>query len=211
MSDIKLFYKQYNGIPSCDIPFEPINPFKELTEMYSDCTQCALHTKRINPVFGDGELKPLIMFVGLSPSQYNSEIGSPYVDKAGEKLSGMINYLGRKLTIINNTYATYLTLCPPDGPGTPNVEQLVACYNRFKLEVSIVNPYFIVALGEKVAQFITHKGYDINYFRQMKNTVEIDKFYTMFVTYSPEELLYKNDEIKQEVKKDLDYIIKYVK
>lgn len=197
------YYEQLKTVKSAKLKLHIPDPFEELNNKYKDCQLCTLCSGRDNIVYGKGAFSPLICIIGDSPSKFDSEKGRVFADKTGEKLYGMLEYLNRKVRLTNNVYYTNLTLCPnPEN----NEEANLACADRLRTEIQIANPEHIIALGHTVANFIMGNKFEIEQLRLKQFAFEFDKYYKGFVTHSLKELMYKNDETKQLVKEELDYI-----
>lgn len=201
---MKLFYKQLKNNPSCFITNNVIDSLEQLKQTYKDlgCSD--------KQVFGFGARNPKIMFVGLKPSETDVKSGMLFGGKLGVKLQGIIEYLSRQINLENNIYYSTLFLCNVKPTNYFYNDKCVkkAC-DKLIQEIEIINPQNIIFLGYTLARLF--------YFRlqtefkvKEKNVIKLDKYYDTYTTYDLETILYKNDEYKYEVKKDLDYIIKYL-
>ena len=202
---MNIFYKQFRKDTNSNITLDFKNPLEELKNEFKDCSNCTLCKTRIENrsiVFGNGMVRPRVMFIGGFPSNYDSELGIPFSDKAGEKLKGIIEYLNRKISLINNTYITNLILCP----GNITEESIKACRNRLEREIKLVSPKVICFLGLDVAKTFIKTAQ-----RQTSMLVKLDKYYTSIATHSILDLLYKNEEVRKEIGIDMDFLIKVIK
>ncbi len=114
------------------------------TEAVRDCRKCGLCETRRNTVFGTGNPNTRVMFVGEAPGQNEDEQGLPFVGKAGELLTAMINACGwrREDVFIANTIK-----CRPPGNRVPTPTEKEACRPYLELQIKLVNPEYIVCLG----------------------------------------------------------------
>jgi len=195
---MNIFHKQLRQGTDCFLPFEVVDPLSEFKKGYKNCQGCKLSEGRKDIVFGYGSIRPRVMFIGMYPSIYDAEVGIPFSDKPGKKLQGLVEYLSRTVPLDNNVYYTNMVLCP----GVPTEEEVASCRERVTEEIGIVQPQSIILLGEEVNQALCSGAAS----RLTKKAIKLDKYYPVFMTYNLRELLFKRDEIKLEVKEDLDYI-----
>lgn len=192
MSSIQRFYDKYKNVESSYIKYEYDNPLLEVEKICNGCKH-----KRITSY---GQFNPKIMFIGYAPSAYELDIGHPFIDKPGQKLSGIIKYLQDEkfgVTLKNNLYATYISWCG---------EFEDTCNDRLQKEIEVINPKNIILFGDKVSKVVLDKELP----RLEKHVITVgEAFYPVFVTYSLEELFYKGDSVRQFVKEDLDFFIEH--
>ena len=110
----------------------------------ADCTRCQLGQSRTNPVPGEGNLHAEIMFVGEGPGADEDRCGRPFVGKAGELLTKMIEAMGftRDLVYIGN-----IVKCRPPGNRNPEAAEMDACIGYLKRQIEIIKPGVIVTMG----------------------------------------------------------------
>src|SRR3954451_22999537 len=80
--------------PTEPMPRFPIVTLESVREEIGDCTRCKLHKGRTNLVFGVGSPKARLMFVGEAPGEDEDKKGEPFVGKAGQLLTKMIEAMG---------------------------------------------------------------------------------------------------------------------
>jgi len=199
---MSIFYKQVRQGMDCFLPFEIVDPLVEFRKKYKGCRECKLSQDLTGMVFGYGTIKPRLMFIGLSPSQYDIDTGIPFSDKPGKKLQGLVEYLSRTVSLDNNIYYTNLVLCS----GEATEVETAACRERMVKEIEFVQPQNIILLGEEVNQHFCAGGAS----RLTKKVIKLDRYYPVFMTRNLREILFKRDEVKLEVKEDLDYIVEQI-
>ncbi len=114
-----------------------------------DCTRCGLHNGRQHIVFGDGDPHADILFVGEGPGQSEDEQGLPFVGRAGELLTQMIEK-GMGLAR-SDVYICNIVKCRPPRNRTPLPDEVAACRPFLDGQIEAVNPKVIVALGKPAA------------------------------------------------------------
>jgi len=132
------------------IDFKLLNQIGELKKQMADCQSCDLFRCRKQVVFGSGlEHKPKIVIVGEAPGEEEDEQGVPFIGKAGQKLDSILNYVG---ITRDNVYITNSVLCRPPNNRTPTGNELAACKWRLDLQIKILQPRLIIALGRSATE-----------------------------------------------------------
>jgi DNA polymerase len=108
------------------------------------CTRCALHERRTNIVFGDGNPDARLMFIGEGPGGQEDREGTPFVGPAGQLLNRMIGAMGLART---DVYIANIVKCRPPGNRDPRPEEVSECIGFLERQVAAVKPEVIVTLG----------------------------------------------------------------
>lgn len=153
------------------------------------CKRCRLHKTRTKLVFGAGNEKADIMFVGEGPGFYEDKSGKPFVGAAGKLLTKMLNAIN-----INReeTYITNIVKCRPPNNRNPLEDESEACLEYLRWQVKIIKPKIIVCLGAVSARNIINKGFVVSIDRG--KWIKKGDFY-IIATYHPAALL--RDESKK--------------
>ncbi len=128
----------------------PRKALKIIQEDLGYCTRCVLHKQRKQIVFGEGDPKAELMFVGEGPGECEDEEGKPFVGPAGEVLDNMMkNEMGieRKAVYIAN-----IVMCRPPDNRKPKPEECEECSPFLKRQIEVIKPKVIVALGATAAK-----------------------------------------------------------
>jgi DNA polymerase len=109
-----------------------------------DCRKCALCETRTQTVFGSGSPAARVVFVGEAPGAEEDRQGVPFVGRAGQLLTRMIDAMGldRERVFICN-----VRKCRPPDNRTPAADEVAACSPYLLEQISIIEPEVIVALG----------------------------------------------------------------
>lgn len=122
---------------------------EEVRAWIGDCRRCRLSESRTKIVFGDGNPEADLLFVGEGPGQEEDRRGVPFVGRAGELLTRMIE---RGLGIARSeVYICNLVKCRPPGNRTPRPDEIEACRPFLDAQIDAVAPLVIVALGRPAA------------------------------------------------------------
>ncbi len=120
------------------------------TSEVKPCTRCGLHATRTNTVFGVGSPAARIMFVGEGPGADEDATGVPFVGRAGELLTRMIeNGMGLAR---DEVYICNVVKCRPPNNRTPAPDEIMMCKDFLLRQIDIICPEVIVALGAPAAQ-----------------------------------------------------------
>jgi len=115
-----------------------------------DCTRCKLHTLgRAHIVFGVGNPSADLMFVGEAPGADEDIQGIPFVGRAGQLLTKIIEAIGLKR---EDVYIANVIKCRPPGNRNPEPDEVDTCEPFLFRQIDVIKPKVIVALGKFAAQ-----------------------------------------------------------
>jgi uracil-DNA glycosylase len=114
-----------------------------------DCRRCKLFSTRTNIVFGEGAPKAELMFVGEGPGADEDATGRPFVGRAGQLLTKMIEAIDLKR---EDVYIANVVKSRPPGNRAPESDEVKACIPFLFRQIASVGPKLIVALGNPAMQ-----------------------------------------------------------
>ena len=115
-----------------------------------DCTRCKLHASgRTQIVFGVGNPRAALMFVGEAPGAEEDVRGEPFVGRAGQLLTKIIEAIGLTRA---DVYIANLIKCRPPGNRNPEPDEVEQCEPFLSRQIDSIKPQVIVALGKFAAQ-----------------------------------------------------------
>jgi uracil-DNA glycosylase len=129
---------------------DPVAALKLIREDLGDCTRCKLHKQgRKQIVFGVGNPRADLMFIGEGPGADEDAQGEPFVGRAGQLLNNMIKAMG-----INreDVYIANVVKCRPPGNRTPERDECETCSPFLMRQIAVIKPKVIVALGAVAAK-----------------------------------------------------------
>ena len=177
--------------------------WEELEESIIDCNKCKLCQRRTNIVFGVGNKKARIMFIGEGPGADEDRQGEPFVGKAGKLMNLAFQTLGIKR---EEVYIGNIVKCRPPENRDPQEDEVQACINYLRNQVMLVKPEVIVLLGRIALQNILGKEYKITTARGKW----IDKKGIHYMpTWHPAALL-RDENKKIDFIKDLQEVVEYI-
>jgi DNA polymerase len=125
-----------------------------------ECTRCPLCEGRNQIVFGDGNPDAALMFIGEGPGQEEDRRGLPFVGRAGELLTQMIE---RGLEIPrSDVYICNIVKCRPPKNRTPQPDEVATCKPFLDGQIDAVRPRTIVALGRPATSLLLGREVSIS-------------------------------------------------
>jgi uracil-DNA glycosylase family 4 len=167
-----------------------------------DCTRCKLHGQgRRQIVFGVGNPRADIMFVGEGPGAEEDRRGEPFVGKAGQLLTRIIE--GGMGLRRDDVYIANIVKCRPPKNRDPEPDEVEACEPFLKAQIRVVQPKVIIALGRYAAQTILRERTPITRMRGQWREYE---GIPLMPTYHPAYLL-RNPAEKRPVWQDIQAVL----
>ncbi len=147
------------------------------------CTACGLAAGRTNVVFGMGNRKAELMFVGEGPGEQEDLRGEPFVGPAGMLLDTYLTAIGIPRA---DVYIANIIKCRPPHNRDPQPEEEDACLPWLRRQTALVKPKILVCLGRIAAKRIINPDFKIT----KEHGVWFEKgAYRMIATYHPSALL----------------------
>lgn len=166
-----------------------------------DCHRCRLSGTRKNIVFGEGNEKASLVFVGEGPGHEEDFQGRPFVGKAGQLLTRIIAAIGMTR---EQVYITNVVKCRPPHNRVPLPDEIGSCYPFLAKQLRVIRPTVICALGSAAAQTLLQTEAGITTLRGTFHTWEGT---AVMPTFHPAYLL-RNPERKKETWQDIRAIQK---
>ncbi len=167
----------------------------------SNCKRCGLHKTRHNIVLGAGNPKAELMFIGEAPGEDEDLQGLPFVGRAGQLLTKIIEAMGLKRS---DVYIANILKCRPPNNRPPEPGEIKECEDILKKQIDIIKPKVICALGKFASQTLLRTEATISNLRG--NFKEYNGIKLM-PTFHPAYLL-RNPNDKKLVWEDMKKIMK---
>jgi DNA polymerase len=173
-------------------PAEPAEPAESLTSIRADlgdCTRCKLHTLgRQQIVFGVGNPQARLMFVGEAPGADEDVQGEPFVGRAGQLLTKIIEAIDLKR---EDVYIANVIKCRPPNNRNPEPDEVAQCEPFLFRQIDAIRPKVIVALGTHAAHALLKTDAPISRLRgrphDFRNgAVLVPTFHPAYLLRSPE-------------------------
>ncbi len=110
----------------------------------AQCTSCPLSKERTKTVFGQGDIKTDLVFIGEAPGADEDLSGEAFVGKAGQLLTKILGAAGISR---NDVFITNVVKCRPPGNRIPTVDELISCNHFLETQIACISPKIIVTLG----------------------------------------------------------------
>jgi DNA polymerase len=141
-------------VETADLFAEPgvsrANSLEALRDAIGDCRRCKLAPHRTNLVFGVGNPRARLVFVGEGPGADEDAKGEPFVGRAGQLLTEIITK-GMRLAR-SDVYIANVIKCRPPGNRNPEPDEVASCEPFLVRQIELIAPEVIVALGKFAAQ-----------------------------------------------------------
>jgi uracil-DNA glycosylase family 4 len=181
---------------------DPTSALRQIREDIGDCTRCRLHLQgRKQIVFGVGNPRAELMFIGEAPGADEDEQGEPFVGRAGQLLNNMIKAMGLQR---EDVYIANIIKCRPPNNRMPERDECETCSPFLMRQIEAVGPKVIVALGAVAAKTLLAVNAPMSELRgrwfDFRGT-------RLAVTYHPAFLL-RDPRQKKETWKDLQMVMR---
>ncbi len=163
------------------------------------CEKCRLSQTRTNVVFGEGNLKAQLMFIGEGPGEWEDKQGRPFVGKAGQLLDNMIAAIDLQRA---DVYIANVVKCRPPHNRDPETDEIEQCIGYLREQVRHIHPRVIVPLGRIAMREILHETEGIT---KLHGKIFNRKGFFIIPTYHPSALL-RNPSLKKEAWEDFKTI-----
>ena len=123
---------------------------KVIRDDIGDCTRCRLHNGRKNIVFGSGNPEAKLVFVGEAPGADEDEQGLPFVGRAGQLLTRMIDGTCERIGLPirrPDVYICNIAKCRPPKNRTPESDEMEICGQFVARQIQVIQPKAICVLG----------------------------------------------------------------
>ncbi len=164
-----------------------------------ECQSCPLGQTRRNFVFGSGSADAGIMFIGEAPGADEDQQGLPFVGKAGQLLTKIIEAMGLRR---DQVYICNVLKCRPPGNRDPKPEEIATCEPYLKRQIEIVKPRIICTLGRISTQALLKTSAPMRSLRGMLHEYE---GIPLIATYHPAALL-RNPQWKRGTWEDMKWL-----
>jgi DNA polymerase len=208
IADLKSYLEYLKGLGIVGLPISEgregrISTLEEVRKEVGDCRRCKLHRTRRTLVFGEGNKKAILMIIGEGPGYEEDVQGRPFVGKAGQLLTKILQSIQLQR---EEVYITNIIKCRPPQNRNPEPDEIQTCYPFLLRQIQAIQPQIICALGTFAAQTLLKTDAKITTLRGRFHEFAGIK---VIPTYHPAYLL-RNPERKREVWEDMKQISKWM-
>ncbi|MEW6324283.1 MAG: uracil-DNA glycosylase, partial [Nitrospirota bacterium] len=140
--------------PIAHTPSNPAVALQAIRDEMGNCTRCRLHEGRKNLVFGAGNPRARLMFIGEAPGADEDEQGLPFVGRAGQLLTKMIESMGLRR---DDVYIANVLKSRPPGNRPPRPDEVAVCEPFLRRQIAAIVPEVICTLGSFAAQAVLRR------------------------------------------------------
>ena len=184
----------------------PPGSFRDLASLeqfLSGCPRCKLAGSRTRIVFGQGNPKAELVFVGEAPGREEDEQGLAFVGRAGQLLTKIIEAIGMKR---EDVWICNVLKCRPPENRNPQPDEVAACRPFLDEQIRLIGPRVIVTLGTFAAQALLETDEPIGRLRGRWRTVRgvrvMPTFHPAFLLRSPD----RKKDVWEDLKKVRDFL-----
>lgn len=164
-------------------PPSPWNTLEDVATEIATCRKCFLCEGRKKTVPGEGNPRARLMFVGEGPGQTEDETGRPFVGRAGELLTQIIEAVELQR---DEVYIANVVKCRPPQNRKPLPDEITACSPYLERQIELVQPKVLVALGATAAEAMLRVKKSLT---ELRGRVHSYRGIPLVVTYHPAALL----------------------
>jgi uracil-DNA glycosylase len=183
----------------------------KIIEYIGDCKRCPLHQARHKIVFGSGNEHSPLVFVGEGPGADEDQQGLPFVGRAGQLLTQMIDNTASKEGIRirrDDVYICNVVKCRPPENRTPEPDEMEICGEFLFRQLMVIRPKAICALGGTATKALLGAKEGVT---KLRGKWHKWRDIPVMVTYHPSYLLRPyNQNAKREAWEDLKRVLHYV-
>ena len=186
-----------------DAPPATEESIESIRQFIGNCTRCPLHTGRTQVVHSTGNFQAELMFVGEAPGADEDIKGEPFVGRAGQLLTKIIESIGlsREEVFIGN-----INRCRPPGNRQPLPEEAATCKPFLLREIAVVKPRVIVVLGAHAAHNLLEVKTPISklrgHFHEYHGVQVMPTFHPAYLLRDP----HKKREVWEDMKKVREFL-----
>jgi len=152
------------------------------------CTRCPLAASRTQVVFGSGDPRAELMFVGEAPGFHEDQNGIPFVGQAGKLLERLLDGIGLTRT---DVYIANVIKCRPPGNRDPHPEEIEACESHLFRQIELIRPTLVATLGNFATKLLSGKPAGITRVHGVEQQVVLGgNAVTLYPLFHPAAALY---------------------
>lgn len=192
--------------PKCEPGRKPETPEEKREAMekvrpdLQGCDRCRLCGQRTNLVFGVGNADARLMFIGEAPGADEDRQGEPFVGRAGQLLTHIIEAMGLERA---DVYIANILKCRPPGNRNPQPDEIIHCLPFLRHQIDIIQPEILVFLGNIAAQTLLQTTEGIG---RLRGKFQEYRGIKAMCTYHPAYLL-RNPDAKKLVWEDVQKVM----
>jgi len=179
------------GIESYVVNKKDTMTLSSLQRAVRGCRRCNLASTRRNVVFGEGDNRARVVFVGEAPGEEEDIQGKPFVGRAGKLLDQLIEQAGQRR---ESVYICNILKCRPPNNRDPEGFEIALCKNYLLTQIDLIKPKIICTLGRHAYNTLMNVDERIT---RVRGILKDYRGMILLPTYHPSFLLRNQDKIKE--------------
>ncbi|HZS30962.1 MAG TPA: uracil-DNA glycosylase [Gaiellaceae bacterium] len=166
----------------------PVDELQIYAAATASCTRCRLAEGRTQVVFGSGNPRADLMFVGEAPGFHEDKQGVPFVGQAGKLLDGLLSGVGLER---DDVYIANVLKCRPPGNRDPQADEIEACEPHLFRQIELIEPKVIATLGNFATKLLSGRPLGITRVHGQEQALTIaGRSVVLYPLYHPAAALY---------------------
>ena len=170
------------------VPVEHVDELQAYSDSVSGCVRCRLAQGRTQVVFGSGNPRADLMFVGEAPGFHEDKQGLPFVGQAGKLLEKLLAEIGLQRSEV---YIANVIKCRPPGNRNPQPDEIEACESHLFRQIELIQPVVVATLGNFATKLLSGRPLGITRVHgQEQETTIGGRSVLLYPLYHPAAALY---------------------
>jgi uracil-DNA glycosylase len=170
------------------VPVEHVDELRSYADSVAGCTRCRLSQGRTQVVFGAGNPRADLMFVGEAPGFHEDKQGLPFVGQAGKLLEKLLAGVGMTRS---DVYICNVLKCRPPGNRDPQPDEIEACESHLFRQIELIEPTVVATLGNFATKLLSGRPLGITRVHgQEQETTIGGRTVLLYPLYHPAAALY---------------------
>ena len=170
------------------MPVASVETLEAYAAATAGCTQCRLAQGRTQVVFGAGNPRADLMFVGEAPGFHEDKQGVPFVGQAGKLLERLLGGIGLWR---GDVYIANVLKCRPPGNRDPQPDEIEACESHLFRQIELIEPKVIATLGNFATKLLSGRPLGITRVHGQEQALTIaGRSVVLYPLYHPAAALY---------------------
>ncbi len=170
------------------VPVQQLDELQEYADAVAGCTRCRLAQGRTQVVFGSGNARADLMFVGEAPGFHEDKQGVPFVGQAGRLLDKLLAGIGMAR---GDVFVANVLKCRPPGNRDPQPDEIEACESHLFRQIALIEPVVVATLGNFATKLLSGRQLGITkvHGQEQKTTIG-GRDVLLYPIYHPAAALY---------------------
>jgi DNA polymerase len=170
------------------VPVERVDGLQAYAASVAGCTRCRLAQSRTQVVFGSGNPRAELMFVGEAPGFHEDKQGLPFVGQAGKLLEKLLAGIGMSR---QDVFIANVLKCRPPGNRDPQPDEIEACESHLFRQIELIEPAVVATLGNFATKLLSGRPLGITRVHgQEQETTLGGRSVLLYPLYHPAAALY---------------------